>query len=85
MAARLTDLATTASESESKSALGSVRATVVTPVTAAAFWAAIALPFLYLPLLFLTGLSSQSTATAFLALLGLNVVALLVGHPYYRG
>jgi hypothetical protein len=82
MAARLTDLTTTVSESET--ALGSVRETVVTPVTAAAFWSAIALPFLHLPLLLLTGLSSDSTTTAFLALLGLNVVALLVGHPYYR-
>ena len=82
MAARLTDLTTTVSQSET--ALGSVRKTVVTPVTAAAFWSAVALPFLHLPLLLLTGLSSESTATAFLALLGLNVVALLLGHPYYR-
>jgi hypothetical protein len=82
MAARLTDLTTTVAESET--ALGSVRETVVTPVTAVAFWSAVALPFLHLPLLLATGLSNESTATAFLALLGLNVVALLVGHPYYR-
>ena len=80
MAARLTDLTIP----ESETAIGSVRETVVTPVTAAAFWSAVALPFLHLPLLLLTGLSSQSTTTAFLALIALNVVALLVGHPYYR-
>lgn len=57
---------------------------VVSPITGAAFWAAVALPFLHLPLLVATGLSTRSTATAFLVLLALNVVALLVGHPHYR-
>ncbi|MEF8851443.1 MAG: hypothetical protein V5A44_06985 [Haloarculaceae archaeon] len=80
MAARLTDLTIP----ESETTIGNVRETVVAPVTAAAFWSAVALPFLHLPLLLLTGLSSQSTTTAFLALVALNVVTLLVGHPYYR-
>lgn len=78
MATRLTDLST---GRESGSALGTG---LLRPVTGAAFWAAIALPFLHVPLLMTTGLSSQSTATAFVALLALNIVALLVGHPYSR-
>ena len=47
----------------------------------AAFWAAIALPFLHLPLL-VTGLDSRTTLGAFVALLALNVLALVLGHPY---
>jgi hypothetical protein len=78
MAARLTDLSTVR---ESGSALGTG---LLRPVTGVAFWAAIALPFLHVPLLLTTGLSTPGTATAFLALLALNVVALLVGHPYSR-
>lgn len=78
MATRLTDLST---GRESGTTLG---ASLLRPVTGVAFWAAIALPFLHVPLLLATGLSSQSTATAFVALLVLNVLALLVGHPYSR-
>ena len=44
-----------------------------------AFWAAIALPFLHLPLL-TTGLKSRTTALAFVVLLALNVVTVVVGH-----
>ncbi len=51
------------------------------PLTGAAFWGAIALPFLYLPLL-ASGLESGTSVTAFLVLVGLNVVMLLVGHSY---
>jgi len=51
------------------------------PLTGAAFWAAIALPFLYLPLL-ASGLDSTATQTAFLVLVALNVVTLLLGHSY---
>jgi len=57
---------------------------VLAPITGIAFWSAIALPFLHLPLLLATGLSDSATATAFLVLLALNVVALLIGHPHYR-
>lgn len=57
---------------------------VVEPITGVAFWAAVALPFLHLPLLLATGLSSSGTATAFVALVALNVLALLVGHSHYR-
>ena len=53
---------------------------VATPVRFVGFWAAITLPFLYLPLLFV-GLEG-TVARAFLALVGLHAVALLVGHNY---
>jgi hypothetical protein len=53
---------------------------VATPVRFVGFWAAIALPFLYLPLLFV-GLEG-SVARAFLALVGLHTVALMAGHNY---
>lgn len=82
MATRPTDLANTLTESGTN--LQDVGSSVVSPVTGAAFWSAIALPFLHVPLLLVTGLSAQNTTTAFLALLGLNVLALLVGHPHYR-
>lgn len=48
---------------------------------AVGFWTAVALPFLYVPLL-LFGLEEQSHAVAFLGLLVLNLVALLVGRSY---
>lgn len=53
---------------------------VVRPVRRIAFWAAIVLPFLYLPLL-AAGLESQSMVLAFVALLVSNAVAIYVGHP----
>ena len=56
---------------------------VVDPLKGLAFWAAVALPFLHLPLL-AAGLDTQGRTTAFVTLLTLNVVALLVGHPYGR-
>ncbi|WP_293027935.1 hypothetical protein [Natronococcus sp.] len=47
------------------------------------FWTAIVLPFLYVPLL-ATGLSTATETATFLALLGLNLAALYVGHAYGR-
>ena len=47
------------------------------------FWTAIVLPFLYVPLL-ATGLSTASETATFLALLGVNLLALYVGHAYRR-
>ncbi|WP_299268971.1 hypothetical protein [Halorientalis sp.] len=51
-------------------------------VTGLAFWSAIVLPFLYLPLL-AYGLRSRSMAGAFVGLLVLNVVAAVIGHRYH--
>ena len=50
-------------------------------VRVVAFWTAVVLPFLYLPLLF-GGL--QGDATLFGGLLVSNAVALLLGHDYRR-
>ncbi|ARS91233.1 hypothetical protein [Natrarchaeobaculum aegyptiacum] len=47
------------------------------------FWAAIVLPVCYLPLL-AVGLGSRLESTAFLLLLGCNLLALYVGHSYRR-
>ncbi|MFT4921681.1 MAG: hypothetical protein ACI8XM_000885 [Haloarculaceae archaeon] len=56
---------------------------LLVPMHRAAFWAAIALPFLHLPLL-ATGLDSETKTIAFALLIALNVVALVVGHPDHR-
>jgi len=56
------------------------RAVVVAPLRFLAFWTAVALPFLYLPLL-LGGLDGQRIPV-FLGLLTLNAVTLVVGHEY---
>ncbi len=53
------------------------------PVRAAAFWSAVALPFLNVALL-ANGLSTTAETTAFVALLAVNVVALYVGQSYHR-
>ena len=53
------------------------------PLKRLAFYAAIVLPFLHLPLL-ATGLQSETVTIAFGTLLVLNVAALAVGH-YYDG
>lgn len=47
------------------------------------FWAAIVLPVCYVPLLAF-GLGSRLESTAFLFLLGCNLLALYVGHSYRR-
>lgn len=54
---------------------------VTTPFQILGFWAAVTLPFLHVPLLF-SGLETASQTVTFLALLALNLVALLVGHSY---
>ncbi len=45
-----------------------------------AFWTAIALPFSYLPLFTLEMV--EFSFRAFVFLMGINIVALLVGHSY---
>lgn len=53
----------------------------VSAVRGIAFWTAIVLPFLYLPLL-ITGLNSGATRIAFVALVVCNAVTLLIGHAH---
>lgn len=52
------------------------------PLRFVGFWLAVTLPFLYLPLLY-GGLTGEQ-GVVFAALLGLNAVALVVGHGYQR-
>lgn len=59
------------------------RSRLFRPVEAFAFWTAIALPFLYVPLL-VYGLETPSELAAFLGLVCLNVVAFVIGHRYNR-
>lgn len=53
---------------------------VAAPLRFVAFWAAVALPFLYLPLL-VGGLNGQETL-AFGSLLAANALALVLGHGH---
>jgi hypothetical protein len=59
----------------------SITESVLKPARVIGFWAAVALPFLHIPLL-LSGLESTPETLAFLALFSINVVALVLGHPY---
>ncbi|MFC6824517.1 hypothetical protein [Halopelagius fulvigenes] len=52
------------------------------PIRFLAFWLAVTLPFLYLPLL-ISGLQGEQV-TVFGTLLALNVAALVVGHGHAR-
>lgn len=56
---------------------------VSSSLSALAFWTAIALPVLYLPLL-VTGLRSTGELLVFLALFGVHVLALLAGRSHRR-
>lgn len=53
-----------------------------TGVTRVAFYTAIVLPFLHVPLL-ATGLDSMAATTAFAALVALNVIAAIVGQSHH--
>lgn len=53
-----------------------------TGVTGLAFWSAIVLPFLYLPLL-AYGLRNSSIMGVFVGLVALNVIAAIIGHRYH--
>lgn len=53
------------------------------PLTVLGFWSAIALPALYLPLLF-TGINSLEGLGLFLGLFGLHVVSLILGQSHRR-
>ena len=56
-------------------------AVLTKPLEAVGFWSAIALPFLYVPLL-ATGITDTSSQLAALVLIGLHVAALVVGHKH---
>lgn len=59
------------------------RDALVRPIQIVAFWTAIALPFLHVPLL-LYGLETTPELYTFFGLVALNLVALFVGHGYKR-
>lgn len=54
---------------------------LVRPIEAIGFWAAVAMPFVYLPLL-ITGIDTTSEGIALIALIALHVLALIVGRRY---
>jgi len=56
---------------------------VLSPVRMVSFWTAVAMPFLYLPLL-VVGLETPVEVVAFLSLVVLNVAALVVGHSHHN-
>ena len=68
---------------EHRAVLVRLRDSVVGGVEATFFWTAVVLPFLHVPLL-LSGLSTTPETVAFAALLGLNVLALVLGHRHRR-
>lgn len=57
--------------------------TLLRPVEAVGFWSAVALPFLYLPLV-LSGPRNATEATVTIALMSLHALSLVVGHAYNR-
>lgn len=61
--------------------LAGVRHHVLAPLRVVGFWSAVALPFLYVPLV-ATGLGSTAEVTVFLALLAANVLAVVLGHAH---
>lgn len=64
-----------------RSLLGTARDHVIEPVRVIGFWSAIALPFMYVPLL-ATGIDTAPEAAVFFGLLAANLVAIAVGHSY---
>lgn len=57
---------------------------VIRPIEAAAFWTAIALPFLHVPLLW-RGIQTNQEVAVFFGLLLLNIVAFVIGHGHKSG
>jgi len=70
-------------DSDALPSLARYGAGLKTGVTTVAFWTAIVLPFLHVPLL-VTGLKRPSVQLAFVALVALNFVAVLLGQPHRR-
>ena len=71
-------------DERARSVLRTASQHVFTPVRAAGFWSAIALPFLYVPLV-ATGLETEAELSVFLALLAANVIAIALGHSHSPG
>lgn len=55
--------------------------TILAPLRATSFYAAVALPLAYVPML-LAGLETVSQTTTFVALLALNLLAFVLGHGH---
>jgi hypothetical protein len=72
---------TAESASDERTLYRKVRHYVRVSVRTLGFWTAVALPFLYIPLLF-TGIDTSVEVTAFISLLMTNVVALPAGHAH---
>ena len=71
---------TEADRNEERRSYGVIRS-LKRPLQFVSFWVAIALPFVYLPLL-TRGLGDPQVTLTFLMLLALNVFALYIGHDY---
>lgn len=56
-------------------------ATVLKPLEVAGFWAAVALPFLYLPLV-VAGPSTSAEQTALAAMMLAHALSLVLGHRH---
>ncbi|WP_136716171.1 hypothetical protein [Halorientalis salina] len=78
-----TELRTLLAESDRLPSLSRYGTGLKTGITGLAFWSAIVLPFLHLPLL-ATGLESSAVTMAFAVLLALNVLAVVVGQAHHR-
>lgn len=61
----------------------SLIAQIARSLEAVAFWSAIALPFLYVPLL-VNGVGTTAQLTAFLTLLAFHALAIVGGYRYNR-
>lgn len=68
---------------EPRSAMGQVVRWIESQVTMLLFWSAILLPVLYLSLA-VTQINSSEKLVLFLSLVGLQLIALIGGHPYRR-
>lgn len=55
---------------------------VISVIQAGAFWGAIMLPFVYLPVLFVGLEDNLARQLLFASLLALNVILLIVGHSH---
>jgi hypothetical protein len=57
--------------------------TLLRPLEAVGFWSAVALPFLYVPLV-LSGPENATEVTVTVGLMAVHALSLIVGHAYNR-